>query len=249
MEEPRRASERRQEMTSSATVQVLPNPAVEPWWRPVWDRHHSRYCVPASAKPADESGLRRELVFCLLGGHGVTYELASSATEAVMALHPFGTLWTRAKLRRSIHHELTRPQFEPRRSNGTPRRYRYPSRKATLLSDAVFWVHDQGGLLKGLSVRLTESERREWLCTCPGVGLKTASWLLRNCGWARELAILDVHLVRALSEAGVIIDAQLPRDYLRIERAYLDWAEHLGACPAALDLFLWDVQRTSRTAR
>jgi thermostable 8-oxoguanine DNA glycosylase len=73
--------------------------------------------------------------------------------------------------------------------------------------------------------------------------MKTASWLLRNCGWAKNLAILDIHLMRALHEAGIIDEALLPRDYEVVETAYLHWAEQLGACPAALDRFLWDVQR------
>jgi len=193
--------------------------------------------------------LRRELVFCLLGGHGVTYELATSATSVVLALRPFAASWTYADLLPTIHSELRKAQFEPRRKDGGLRRYRYPARKARLLADAVWWVHERGGLGEGLTKRHAEAERRDWLCSCPGVGLKTASWLLRNCGWARELAILDVHLLRAMTEAGVINDERLPRDYLQIERAYLDWAQRLGACPAALDLFLWDVQRTRRARR
>jgi thermostable 8-oxoguanine DNA glycosylase len=72
--------------------------------------------------------------------------------------------------------------------------------------------------------------------------------MLRNCGRASNAAILDVHLLRALVEADVVRDITLPRDYLAVEDAYLRWAEELRACPAALDLFLWDVQRTLRTS-
>lgn len=216
----------------------------EPWWSPVWERHKVKYAVAAPSVPADERDLRRELVFCLLGGHGVTYELGRSATRVVMALDPFHDLWSHDQLRQRLEHELRKPQFEPACADGAWRRYRFPARKARLVSDAVVWVRDRGGLRSGLAAQQSEDERRQWLCDCPGVGLKTASWLLRNCGWAERLAILDVHVLRALAEAGV--SEKRPssaRDYLEIERAYLQWAEQLDASPAELDLFLWDVQR------
>lgn len=216
---------------------------IQPWWLPVWERHKARYSVATSVTGAGETALRRELMFCLLGGHGVTYELASSATTVLMTRRPFHPSWTPEGLRCAVQLELETPQFAPLRSDGRPRRYRYPARKAGLIAAAVGWVNERGGLRAGLAARRTDSERREWLCACPGVALKTASWLLRNCGWAQELAILDVHLLRALTEVGLVEDGRLPRDYLRIERAYLDWATRLGASPAALDLFLWDMQR------
>jgi thermostable 8-oxoguanine DNA glycosylase len=218
--------------------------ATEPWWAPVWASHGARYETATSVAPVGEAALRKELIFCLLGGHGVTYELAQSATKVVHALSPFHPSWTEDQLRHAIQRELGKPQFEPRRADGSLRRYRFPARKARLITDAVLWVLAEGGLRGGLAARGTEAERRSWLCKCPGVGMKTASWLLRNCGWAQRVAIIDVHLLRALTEAGVIAEPRLPRDYEKVENAYLRWAEQLGACPAALDLFLWDVQRS-----
>jgi N-glycosylase/DNA lyase len=218
------------------------------WWAPVWARHSPQYTDAAATTPAGEADLRKELIFCLLGGHGVTFELAMSATAIVLAICPFGSSRTPLTLREALHRELEKPQFEPRRQDGSLRRYRFPNRKAELLAEAVDWVHAQGGLRPGLEALSDEGDRRAWLCECPGVGMKTASWVLRNCGWARNVAILDVHLLRALDEAGVARGTTLPRDYLAIEGAYLRWAEELEACPAALDLFLWDVQRSLRPA-
>lgn len=213
------------------------------WWAPVWERHRTGYARAAPPQPAGETGLRQELIFCLLGGHGVTFELALSATDVIMRLSPFNDSWTPGRLRAAIQRELGKPQFDPRRADGTLRRYRFPARKARLIADAAEWVAEQGGLRHGLATRTCERDRRSWLCQCPGIGLKTASWLLRNCGWAERLAILDVHLIRALQEANVVAEPRLPRDYERIEAAYLAWADGLAACPSALDLFLWEVQR------
>jgi N-glycosylase/DNA lyase len=232
-------------MSDATSVGTLTT-ASEVWWSPVWARHGHRYETPLSSPRAGEAVLRKELLFCLLGGHGVTYELGRSAAQVVQALRPFDPSWTPGRLRRTVHRELATPQFEPRRRDGGLRRYRFPERKATLIAEAISWVHAQRGLRRGLAERETETERRSWLCGCPGVGMKTASWLLRNCNWAQNLAILDVHLIRALCEAHVIDERSVPRDYEVIEGAYLRWAEQLGACPASLDLFLWDVQRSRR---
>ena len=232
-------------MTRNAATLQDANPE-QLWWAPVWERHAHRYELANDAARGGEASLRRELVFCLLGGHGVSFELATSATRKVLALRPFDEDWTPASLRRRLELELSTPQFEPVRRDGELRRYRFPARKAQLVADATHWVREQGSIRRRLVALEDEQARRDWLCRCPGVGMKTASWVLRNCGWAQHLAILDVHLVRALTEAGVISEPQLPRDYLTVEDAYLQWAHRLGACPAALDLFLWEVQRVRR---
>jgi thermostable 8-oxoguanine DNA glycosylase len=171
-----------------------------------------------------------------------------SATDVVLGMRPFNASWSPAKLRKALRSELSKAEFEPRRRDGSLRRYRFPTRKAHLIAGAVTWVASEGGLRRGLTARADDVDRRAWLCHCPGVGMKTASWVLRNCGWARNVAILDVHLLRALDEADVVRNTTLPRDYLVVEDAYLRWAEELGACPAALDLFLWDVQRSLRAS-
>ena len=62
-----------------------------------------------------------------------------------------------------------------------------------------------------------ERVRRELLCGCPGFGYKTASWLLRNLGLGRGLAIIDVHVLRALADERRLVDVRLPRDYARVE--------------------------------
>jgi len=212
----------------------------------MWSSYGDRYFAETAGQRLGEAGLRRELIFCLLGGHGVSFELASSATEVITKLDPFGPRWTHASLCYVVQHQLWRPQFAPQRRDGTLRRYRFPRRKAQLLAQAAEWVRAEGSLHAGLEARVAESERRAWLCACPGLGLKSASWLLRNSGWARQLAILDVHLLRAMGELGLLEEVRLPRDYEAVERTYLRWAAELGACPAALDLFLWDVQRSRR---
>ena len=138
---------------------------------------------------------------------------------------------------------LAQPRFEPRRTNGSLRKYRFPYRKASLIIQARRWIacHTPlGDLLKSLP---NSKARRRLLCDCPGFGLKSASWLLRNLGWGGEIAIVDVHLLQALSDVGRIGEVRMPRDYELAERAFLDWCQELYAPPAAFDLFVWQWQR------
>lgn len=213
-------------------------------WETAWKERSTEYeALFSRCRPLTECGLRQELIFCLLGGHGVSYELARSATDVVMGLCPFEVLCTTAELGSLLQAELREAKFDPRRKDGSLRRYRYPTRKAELIAAAVGWVKDEGGLATQLGEIRCEQERRNWLCSCPGIGPKSASWLLRNSGHAEHLAILDVHVMRAMREAGRIGAVRLPQDYDLAEECFVTWCKELGASVASFDLFLWEWQR------
>jgi thermostable 8-oxoguanine DNA glycosylase len=215
----------------------------EPRWLDGWRALRASYESAAARPAASEAALRQELCFCLLGGHAVSYELARSATDVVMALDPFNPRWSGAELCRAIEGELSAAKFDPRRRDGSLRRYRFPARKAALLRSAAAWVGAGAGLGIDLRRSQSEGERREWLCGCPGIGPKSASWFLRNTGYAEDLAILDVHILRAMRDAGRLGTLELPRDYLAVEARFRTWCEEIGASVAAFDLFLWEWQR------
>lgn len=200
----------------------------------------------APAAPVDELLCRRELLFCLLGGHGVSYELSVSAADVLAGKGIFGECERRGdRLQRFVQDLLSRPWYEPLRHDGRGRRYRYPKRKSALIRQADDWIreHAPAGLLEILQALDDERKRREWLCLCPGVGPKTASWVLRNLGLGDRLAILDVHVLRALEQTGRIAQYRLPRDYDRAEVAFLAWSDQLNAPAAAFDLLLWELGR------
>jgi N-glycosylase/DNA lyase len=215
--------------------------APDVYWRHAWDVAGQRYSRPdASASSGREAVVRRELLFCVLGGHGVSYELNRSAAELLWRKGLFRHWRPRAA---SLETELARSQFAPPRRDGGPRRYRFPARKARLLVEAASWLGRVGMLSDALAAICTERERRALLCGCPGVGPKSASWLLRNCGLAERLAILDVHVLRVLRESGRVTEAMLPRDYEHVEETFLSWCDELGADPAGFDLLLWEWSR------
>lgn len=213
-------------------------------WRPIWEAHSTTYDqLVQQMAPANEAAVHRELLFCLLGGHAVSYELALSATERCAKLDVFALHWAPDALKARLADELSQPQFLPRKLDGTLRRYRYPERKAILVVGASQWLASCGSLTEALSSLDCEQERRKLLCACPGIGPKTASWLLRNLGFAQNLAVLDVHVLRAMVSAGLVGRVNLSRDYEMVEETFLAWCEDLAAPPAAFDLFLWEFQR------
>jgi thermostable 8-oxoguanine DNA glycosylase len=208
---------------------------------PAFQQAYEELVAPGAL--ADEPELRRELLFCLLGGHGITFEMSCSALLAVEELDIFDASHDPDGLQDQLVALLTERRYHPLRVDGTMRRYRFPRRKAELIRQARTWVLAAGSLTEHFSARSCEHDRRTWLVGCPGVGPKSASWVLRNTGWASQLAILDVHILRAMTDAGVIAEVRLPVDYEAVERCFLDWCERLGAAPGVFDLFLWEWQR------
>src|SRR4051794_21585136 len=123
-------------MTEHLADTTLREIAPDLWWRHAWSVAEARYRLTATLPTTSEAALRRELLFCLLGGHGISYELNRSATEV---------LWRRGLFRHwrplsmTLTAELSRAQFEPPRKDGSFRRYRFPARKAAVLVQAGAW--------------------------------------------------------------------------------------------------------------
>jgi thermostable 8-oxoguanine DNA glycosylase len=98
---------------------------------------------------------------------------------------------------------------------------------------------------------LSPRQFRTLLTRLNGVGLKTASWVVRNLTRSDEIAIIDIHIRRAGVAAGVFDpDWVLPRDYLLFEEAFCAWAAAGGVRTADLDLCVWStLARLGTTAR
>lgn len=84
---------------------------------------------------------------------------------------------------------------------------------------------------------------REWLVSnIKGLGYKEASHFLRNIGRGKNLAILDVHILRNLKRYGIIdeIPASLSRKrYLDIEDRMRGFSQKSGIPLEELDLLFW----------
>ncbi len=194
--------------------------------------------------PSDQR-LFEEVMFCIVGGFGVEFEHAVSVAQRVLQLGLGDPGWGDERLEARLLEEFARPQFEPQRRDGRLRRYRYGGSKARLIVRARRWLLQQRNLVGRLEAMGCEQERRNVLMECPGLGPKSASWALRNVGLCVDLAILDVHVTRALRLAGRMTTERLPKDYDVVERSFLRWCRDSGAPPGAFDLFLWEWQRGS----
>ena len=84
---------------------------------------------------------------------------------------------------------------------------------------------------------------REWFVeNIKGMGYKEASHFLRNIGFGKDLAILDVHILKNLKAYGVI--KEIPKsltknEYLKIENKLRDFCDKIKIPMDELDLLLW----------
>lgn len=176
--------------------------------------------------------LIEEVSFCLLGGHGVTAELAHAAYEHLKAAGVF------EPGRRSSETEIDRLLRDPLLVNGRTMRYRFPQQRARRVAIAIRELESDPPDERDHRVF------RNQLMRLPGVGPKTASWVTRNWLGSDAVAILDVHLIRACRLMGLFKEPiRLPAEYETLECKFLDFAENLGVRAAMLDVLIWQEMR------
>ena len=173
--------------------------------------------------------LREELAACLLGGHGMPAALGLAAYARLRESGLLQTAPSEAVLYRALSNPL--------HVEGKARRYRFPRQKAHHLAIALREVDR-------LDVTAPDRELRDCLTGLPGVGPKTASWVIRNPRQSDAVAILDVHIVRAGRLAGVFPQTLTPqRHYAALEALFLDFADDIGVRASVLDALMWDYMR------
>lgn len=172
--------------------------------------------------------LAEELGACMLGGYGIPAAVGIAAYDAVRT----AGLLEATPTADAIEAVLRTPLSVPGRAR--PVRYRFAAQRAHRLAGAL-------AILRAGEPPREPLDLRDWLLSLPGVGPKTASWVVRNhCGCGR-VAIVDVHVHRAGLAAGFFArDWRLPRDYRRFETAFCQVAERAGVSAAALDACVWD---------
>lgn len=178
--------------------------------------------------------LHEEVAACLLGGHGITSEMAQAAFAA---LHNRGLLAPGLKHRqRGIESVLLQPMTVS--GSRTPTRYRFPYLKARYLNEAL-------NRLDREEPPAGDFEFREWLRSMKGVGWKTASWITRNWKHSNDVAIIDIHVFRACTIAGVFHGSEetISSRYEALERKFLEFSRGLGEEPRRLDVLIWRVTK------
>ena len=127
--------------------------------------------------------------------------------------------------------------------------HRFPSaRPRYIVSTRNYFRADFGMALRKKLQSFTDPiERRDWLAQekqIKGLGYKEASHFLRNIG-IKGYAILDKHVMRCLTEVGVVDGPKPPANrkrYLEVEQRYLRFAKEIKIDADELDLVLWSMK-------
>lgn len=214
------------------------------WTGQMWQLGTAAYweaLVAATPEPPTYqlgASLAEELGACILGGYGVPFAVGNAAFEALRHAGVFKLTrtWTAQRIERELLKEIP--------VGGRRARYRFPHQRSQRLASALDFVRDR-------PIPRDDRQLRNDLLTIDGVGLKTASWVVRNFRASDDVAIIDIHLVRAGVVAGVFNPAwRLPRDYELFELAFLSWAAHAGLRPRLMDSVIWSaLARDARGAR
>jgi N-glycosylase/DNA lyase len=204
-------------------------------WGETWEHGTAAYWLEATRRDAKAGTPERhqlteslydEVALCMLGGFGMPYELGLAAYTAV---HD-----------QILRHDPTPSKgaieailLQPLPVGGTTRRYRFPHQKAQRLSAALRHLHAKPAPDGPLEVR-------DWLTSAPGIGPKTASWIVRNRWPDAPVAILDVHVLRAGVRAHVFPEnASIASAYRPLEALFVAWAGVGNIRPADLDATIW----------
>ena len=168
-------------------------------------------------------------MFCLLGGHGISAEIASATHAALL---------TRVSINAPTVHEVEQALVIPvRLTSGHEVRYRFWRQRSQRIVDALDYLRHGAPPDDPL-------ELRRWLMGIRGVGPKTASWIVRNVTGSNEVAIIDIWVVRAMLRAGVFPQGwDLARHYGRYESAFLAYASAANVPASALDWCVWELGR------
>jgi N-glycosylase/DNA lyase len=181
--------------------------------------------------------LLEEVVACLLGGYGIRAELGLAAFQRVRDQGLIASNTSESAILNALS--------EPFDMGGAKKiHYRFYSQK----SKFIYQFLNRKDVLE--AEVLDDVQLRNWLLTINGIGPKTASWITRNLRESDEVAILDIHIIRAGILAGLFPpDADPSKGYFQLEKRFLDFAVALEAKASLLDgIIWWNMKKSNRLA-
>ena len=174
--------------------------------------------------------LTEELAACLLGGYGMPAELGLAAYRRLRSRGLLGMVPTVAALECALSEPFLM-------RHGVSRRYRFPRQKARYLAGCLQMIQE-------VDPPTSDRALRNLLMELPGIGPKTASWVVRNHRGSDAVAIIDVHILRAGRHVGLFpVSWQPQQHYVQLEAAFLEFAAALDVRASLLDALIWDYMR------
>lgn len=233
------------EMSEVTSLRAMPDPYSYAMPGVVWGRPDVLF-TPAywlfqirSRPDLDIAGIHRlgrsfreEVVACLLGGHGIPAEVGISAFAV---LRNSGIFSETINLRQEeVFEILSAPlRMGPSRTI----RYRFARQKSGYIASFL-------NASKGMPQFDSHLSLRHWLTQFDGIGLKTASWAIRNWYDSDHVAILDVHIHRAGRLAGFFTEKQtISRCYAEMELQFVRFCSAINARVSSLDALMWSQMR------
>lgn len=196
------------------------------WRARLWiDGEHSDFANYKLGK-----NLREEVAACLLGGFGMPAEVGLVAFQRLMAKGLLDGTASASSIERALRRPLN--------IRGRQIRYRYPKTKSRFVAHAMRRLNSE--------IAPTDCPRslRNWLMSYDGIGPKTASWITRNIMESDQVAVLDVHILRAGTLMGLFKSTDdVSRDYFQLEDRLVSFARALGVKLAEFDSVLWCYMR------
>jgi thermostable 8-oxoguanine DNA glycosylase len=183
------------------------------------------------------SNIVEEVVACLLGGYGMPSELGLAAFKRLKE----DSLINQGVEFHIIRKALSSP-FEM--EDGSIKRYRFYNQKSKYIYR--FLKRDD---LSSVLIH-DDISFRNWLLTIDGIGFKTASWITRNWLQSENVAILDIHILRAGRIAGFFAETyDVTRKYLDLESNYIGFCKALEVRPSNMDAIIWNyMKKTNKLA-
>lgn len=222
----------------NADSDVLPNVR---WGRPealftpsYWMTQYwmSEEGLPSRCHKLGEN-LEEEVVACVLGGYGVSAEVGLAAFDRLRSRGLIGGFCADVSV---VRENLREPLFV----SGRRVTYRFWSQKAHYVAAALKTLKERPAPVD------SPLKLRDYLMQIRGIGPKIASWIVRNWLNSNDVAILDIHVVRACQLMHVFaISDCVERHYFRMERRFLDFALAISVPASDLDSLIWSRMRST----
>ena len=212
-------------------IEAFPTPA---YW--VYQTIAKRLIEPITTYRLGET-LCEEVVACILGGYGIPARVGVAAFNHLKAHGAFDSVRSTVQIEALL--------TGPLQIGADSVYYRFARQKAEYVAQSLEILRtEHPPLSSGRALR-------DWALRLPGVGMKTASWIARNWLSADDVAIIDVHLLRACQLVGVFDPAlRVEREYLELERRFLRFSKALNVRPSDLDAVIWrDMANSGATVR